>query len=109
MSSSAERAGQHESVPSNRLQLNAQITAREVVRITPAGVPILELELQHLSTQAEAGLERQVEVVLVAKAAGTLAWQLEKVALLAPCRFTGFIAKKSRNSRQVVFHITGFE
>jgi len=93
----------------NRLQLHAQITAKEVVRYTPAGVALLDLELQHVSTQPEAGADRQVEVVLAAKAAGDLAYRLEQVALLAPCRFTGFIARKSRNSRYIVFHITGFE
>jgi len=93
----------------NSLMLNAQITAKNVLRTSPGGVEILDFELQHVSTQAEAGTSRQVEVVMAAKAAGALARQLDRATLLTTYRFSGFIAKKSRNSRQIIFHITAFE
>ncbi len=93
----------------NSLMLNAQITAKNVLRTSPGGVAILDFELQHVSTQAEAGTSRQVEVVMAAKAAGVLAQQLDRATLLTTYRFSGFIAKKSRNSRQIIFHITAFE
>lgn len=94
---------------SNRLQLTAEILAKEILRYSPGGVPILALELQHVSAQREAGSERQIEVVMAAKAAGPMAESLNRAELARTYRFTGFIAKKSRNSKHIVFHITAFE
>ena len=90
----------------NSFTLSARIVAKEVMRYSPAGVPILTLELQHASLQTEAKSARQVEMILVAIAAGAIAEDLERTALTTLCRFTGFIAPKSRNSKQLVFHIT---
>ncbi len=93
----------------NQLQLSAQILAKESLRYSPGGVPILALELQHVSSQREAGTERQIEVVMAAKAAGPMAELLDRAQLTSSYRFTGFIAKKSRNSKHIVFHVTAFE
>ena len=93
----------------NRLVLAARIVARDVLRTTPAGIQILDLELQHASEQVEAGGVRQVEALVAAKAAGALARQLAALPLDTTCRFAGFLARKSRNNRQLVFHITAVE
>ena len=65
--------------------------------------------LEHTSEQREAGISRQVGFELQAIAAGTIADRLELAQLGALFRFTGFMAKKNRNSKALVFHLTDFE
>jgi len=101
--------GENTKASDNRLQLTAQVVAKESLRYSPGGVAILALELQHVSSQREAGTERQIEVVMAAKAVGAMADELNRTELGSSYRFTGFIAKKSRNSKHIVFHVTAFE
>jgi primosomal replication protein N len=42
-------------------------------------------------------------------AAGSIAAKLEQAELGAVFRFNGFIARKNRNSKSLVFHLTDFE
>jgi len=93
----------------NRTELNASVIERNVLRYTPAGIPVSECVLRHLSSQIEADLPRQVELEITAVAMGELANDLNRLLLGKPHRFTGFLAKKSRNSRNIVYHITEFE
>ncbi len=57
----------------------------------------------------EAGQERQVEAEIAAVAIGKLAGQLDTALLGKAYRFHGFLAQTRRNSRGIVFHITGFD
>jgi primosomal replication protein N len=93
----------------NQLCLVASIAERESLRYTPAGIPIITASLLHSSTQMEAGYARQVEFEIAALAAGPVSDVFNQVPIGASCQFTGFMAKKSRNSRTLVFHITGIE
>jgi len=54
----------------NQLQFDASIAERDVVRYTPAGIPIVAARLQHQSEQMEAGIKRLVELDIAAVAAG---------------------------------------
>ena len=90
----------------NRLQLTATVIEREALRYTPAGVPIASCTLQHHGEVVEAGIVRQVELTMPALAAGVASGKLESCELGAQALFTGFLAKKSRNARTLVFHIT---
>jgi primosomal replication protein N len=54
----------------NRLQLVATITERDVLRYTPAGIPVVTAKLLHQSDQLEAGIQRVVEFEIAAIAAG---------------------------------------
>jgi primosomal replication protein N len=93
----------------NRLQLKASVVEREPVRYTPAGVPIAGCTLQHRGEVVEAGITRQVELTLPAVAAGEASGQLESRAMGVETLFTGFLAKKSRNAKTLVFHITALQ
>ena len=93
----------------NRFQCVAAIAEREVLRYTPAGIPIVSARLLHSSRQMEAGVERLVEFEMPALAAGEISGRFSQLELGQPCSFTGFLAKKNRNSRTLVFHITDFE
>jgi len=90
----------------NRLQLTASVVEREPVRYTPAGVPIASCTLHHRTEVVEAGVRRQLELTMPAVAAGEASGRLEGCEMGVETLFTGFLAKKSRNARTLVFHIT---
>lgn len=89
----------------NRFELVASIAERDILRYTPAGIPIVSGKLLHTSTQVEAGLERLVEFEIAALAAGEISGRFNQADMGATYRFTGFLARKSRNSKALVFHI----
>jgi primosomal replication protein N len=93
----------------NQLRLIASIAERDVLRYTPAGIPIVSAKLQHASEQIEAGIPRQVEFEITAIAAGEISGRFNQAELGAMLAFTGFIARKNRNSKSLVFHVTDFE
>lgn len=76
-------------------------------RFTPAGLPALDLQLEHDSEIEEAGQRRQVKATLKAVAFGTVAERLARQAVGSDWRFTGFVASP-RGGRQVVLHIADF-
>lgn len=92
----------------NQFQLIATIAERDVLRFTPAGVPIVGAILMHDSQQVEAGVARQVAFEIPALGAGEISGRLESAELGAAYRFEGFLARKSRNSKALVFHIVDF-
>ncbi|MDQ9171756.1 primosomal replication protein N [Oxalobacteraceae bacterium R-40] len=93
----------------NQFQCVATFAERDAVRYTPAGIPILSAKLLHSSQQLEAGIQRLVEFEISAIAAGKMCERLDREELGAVFHFTGFLARRNRNSRSLVFHITEFE
>jgi primosomal replication protein N len=93
----------------NQLQIVANIAEREILRYTPAGIPIVSAKLLHTSKQVEAGVERLVEFEMTAVAAGEISGRFNQAELGATYRFTGFLARKNRNSKSLVFHILDFD
>ncbi len=77
------------------------------MRYTPAGLPALNLRLEHESEVLEAGRNRTVKVAMKAVAFGTLAERLAKQAVGSVSRFSGFLANSPRG-KSVVFHIQDF-
>lgn len=92
----------------NELSLVASILERDTLRYTPAGIPIVGATLQHGSQQIEAGIARQVEFEIGALAAGEISGRFANAELGAVHCFTGFLARKSRHSKALVFHIIDF-
>ena len=92
----------------NQLQVVATIAERDVLRYTPAGVPVVSAILMHSSQQVEAGVERLVQFEISAFAAGDISGRFAAAELGAAHQFTGFLAKKNRNSKALVFHIIDF-
>ena len=93
----------------NSFQCIAILAERDIVRYSPAGIPIVAARLAHNSEQVEAGISRKVEFELPALAAGQIAQLLEQAELGAMYRFGGFMARKNRNSKSLVFHLIDFE
>jgi len=92
----------------NCLILSACIAEREAMRYTPAGVPAVNLTLEHASSVEEAGQTRQVKAAMKAVALGANAERLARQAIGSSWRFTGFLATP-RNGKTVVFHIQDFQ
>ena len=93
----------------NRFQCVAVIISREALRYTPAGIPVVNLTLQHESQQREAGIERLISLEMAAMGAGDISVKLDRSEMGEPYQFTGFLARKNRNSKSLVFHITDIE
>ncbi len=92
----------------NRTELAAFIVECGVIRYTPAGLPALDLRLEHESSVEEAGVKRQVKASLKAVAIGAMAERLGKQAVGSQWRFSGFLASP-RNGKHVVLHIQDFQ
>ncbi|MRW87765.1 primosomal replication protein N [Pseudoduganella sp. FT26W] len=92
----------------NQLQFIALIAERDAMRYTPAGMPIVNAVLQHRSQQMEAGIARLSEFEISAIAAGEISGRFSQTPLAGLYQFTGFLNKKSRNSKSLVFHIIDF-
>ncbi|RJG06446.1 primosomal replication protein N [Noviherbaspirillum cavernae] len=93
----------------NQLKFVACIAERDALRYTPAGIPIVSAKLLHSSEQVEAGVSRLVEFEVAAVAAGEISGRFNQAELGSTCWFTGFLARKNRNSKSLVFHVTDFE
>ena len=77
------------------------------MRYTPAGLPALDVRLEHESEIAQAGQQRQVKAAVKAVAFGSLAETLARQPIGSPWRFTGFLATP-RNGKHPVLHIQSF-
>ena len=82
---------------------------KETLRYTPAGIPLLSLTLQHASEQLEAGLMRKVECEVNAVAMGELALKTQNMEPGTPVDVSGFLARRSLRSTQLVLHINTIE
>lgn len=93
----------------NRIVLSGKILAIDPLRYTPAGIPALNLTLGHRSRQIEAGMEREVECEVQVVALGELAQQTVRCKVEDGIKIQGFLARKSRNSTQLVLHANRIE
>ena len=89
----------------NRVELTAHISERKALRYTPAGLPALDLVLEHESTVTEAQQSRKVKLDIKAVALGPMAEQLNRMEAGKAFRLTGFLGAP-RNGRGVLLHIT---
>lgn len=92
----------------NSLVLAARVAELGALRFTPAGLPAVDLRLEHESTIVEAAQPRQVRTVLKAVAFGAVAERLARQALGSLWCFRGFLATPG-NGKQPVLHIQDFQ
>ena len=78
------------------------------LRYTPAGLPAIDVILEHESEIQEAGQKRQVKATVKTVALGSLAQQIAQLPLGSLWQFSGFLASP-RNSKNVIFHIQDFQ
>ena len=92
----------------NQTRLTALIAEIGALRQTPAGLPALDLRLEHESRIEEGGSPRQVKALLKAVALGAVAERLGRQVVGSQWCFTGFLASP-RNAKTVVLHIQDFQ
>jgi len=82
-------------------------TAQEVkaLRYTPAGLPVVELLLDHASDVMEAGQSRRVALQLSAIALGDMALLLADTPLGSGLHVQGFLAPVRKGYSKIVLHI----
>jgi primosomal replication protein N len=91
----------------NLFQLSAVVVQVQSLRYTPAGVPALNILLEHESQVVEMDTPRQVKLQLRAVAFGAQAEVLSRQGLDSSCRFHGFMTN-GRNGKGLLFHIQDF-
>jgi len=92
----------------NSLVLTACVAELGTLRFTPAGLPAIDLRLEHESTVTEAAQPRQIKAALKAVAFGSVAERLAKQALGSLWRFQGFLATPG-TAKHPVLHIQDFQ
>ncbi|WP_397476333.1 primosomal replication protein N [Pusillimonas sp.] len=89
----------------NQLTLTATVLELKPLRYTPAGLPALEMQLEHESEVQQAGMPRRVSMVVQAVALGDIALLLADTPLGASLEIEGFIAPTRKGSSKLVVHI----
>ena len=98
---------QRETPIANQLLLSASVVALDALRYTPAGLPALNVRLEHKSSVMEAGQTRAIKAAIKAVAFGAVAERLAKQAVGSSWCFSGFLTTPL-NGKQVVFHLQDF-
>lgn len=92
----------------NQLHLTACIAELAPLRYTPAGLPALDLVLEHESTLTAIEGPRQVRANIRALALAATAERLARQELGSRWRFSGFLSTP-RRGRHVVLNIQDFQ
>ncbi len=93
----------------NSVELCGQIAEITPLRYTPAGIAVLNFTVNHASWQMHGGAKRNVECEIQALALDEIAKSAAKLKVGAPVRLTGFLARKSHDSTQLVLHVNNVE
>jgi primosomal replication protein N len=89
----------------NLVRLSGVLSERSAIRLTPAGVPVLEFRIRHQASVTESDGVRQLDFEMDALALGDAARCLDTVALGVQIDMTGFLAPRSRRSTKIRIHI----
>ena len=88
--------------------MQARLLERSALRFTPAGIPVVEAQLQHCSEALEAGIARRLDFAFDAIAVGDIAHRLAQEELGSTLVVLGFLATRSRRSTRLQVHVTAF-
>jgi primosomal replication protein N len=89
--------------------MDATLIERTALRYTPAGIPVIEAQLQHQSEVTEAGLRRILDFAFGAIAIGETATRLANESLGGQLQLRGFLAPRSRRSTRLLVHVLEFQ
>lgn len=76
------------------------------IRYTPAGIEVIEFEIDHNSTQVEANIQRQIICVIPAIAMAHIAKTVSSLKLETTVKLSGFLSRKNKMSSQLVLHVS---
>ena len=91
---------------SNLLILTASLIAKDAIRYTPAGLPVIHCQLHHDGELSEANQVRQIRMNVEAVAIGEIHQELLTMDLGAEAVFEGFLTQKTLRNERLIFHIT---
>ena len=89
----------------NEVVIDGLLLKRGTLRHTPAGIPAINLVIDHRSIQLEAGERREARCEVDAVAIGELAVTLSKHKLNQPLQFSGFLTRHSVKERRLVLQV----
>ena len=89
----------------NTATLTGTLIQRTVLRYTPAGVAVINLELDHQSQIVQADSVRQLSFTVEAIALGDVALVVDSLALGKLYTFDGFWAPAHHRIKRIVFHV----
>jgi primosomal replication protein N len=92
----------------NTVTLSGEVIGKNILRTTPAGIPIIEFRLKHSSQQMEANMQREVQCEIALMALGEVAQALEKISNGEQIAVQGFLVSRNRNSDYPVLHVKQF-
>ena len=90
----------------NQVVIDGRLLKRATLRHTPAGIPVIDLVIDHKSIQTEAGGQREARCEVEAVAIGELAVRLSTQKLNQPLQIKGFLTQHSIEDRRLVLHVT---
>lgn len=93
----------------NNLRFQGLVLSAQPIRYTPAGIAVIELELQHQSVVEQAQVQRQLSFDIHAIAMGDVAYALSAVAIGDALDIEGFVAPLRKSSSRLVLHIQKFQ
>ena len=93
----------------NEVVIDGLLLKRGTLRHTPAGIPAINLVIDHRSIQLEAGQRREARCEVDAVAIGELAVTLSKHKLNQPLQFSGFLTRHSVKERRLVLQVVKTE
>jgi len=88
----------------NRVELSATVVEISAQRFTPAGLPAIDLVLEHEMELEELGRKRQVRLSIRALVMGDLVKTISDTPLGTPLGFVGFLVSP-KSYKTVIFHI----
>ena len=89
--------------------LTGLVERADTLRYTPAGVPIVEFDLVHASSQTAGGFARDVRCEVSAQFAGEAAKSLAGKLAGATVTVKGFLAARSLRNPRLVLHVQSIE
>ena len=89
--------------------LSGVILKVEPIRYTPAGLPVLQMELDHRSEQMEVGIPVKIEFAMKVKVVGEIAQEIARLPVGTEIAVKGFLARASRRSDATVLHVNSYK
>lgn len=89
----------------NSLRITGRVVECQPLRYTPAGIPVLEMVLDHCSEVLEAEGLRKVAFSISAIAMGDVARMLADIPLGTSVRIEGFLASVRKGSKRLRVHV----
>jgi primosomal replication protein N len=97
------------SLSANSTELAGRLLERGALRYTPAGIPVIEFRVAHVSEQIEVDVPRRVECELACVALGAPALLLKESSPGMALTVRGFLAVRSLKQKMPVLHVTMIE